>query len=168
MNIILETKRTYLRELTSADAESFHNLNSDKEVIKYTGDVAFESIRHAKTFLANYDQYQKYGIGRWAVIHKETQEFLGWCGIKFTPETNEYDIGFRFFKKHWNKGFATETAKACINYGLKTLALPKIVGRAMKANKASIIVLEKIGLQYECDFDFDGNIGVIYSTKKII
>ncbi|EDP96102.1 GNAT family N-acetyltransferase [Kordia algicida OT-1] len=167
MNIILETKRTYLRELTVADAKSFYDLNLDEEVIKFTGDVAFASINHAKEFLENYDHYQKYGIGRWAVIHKESQEFLGWCGIKFTPKNNEYDIGFRFFKKYWNKGFATETAKACVDYGLKTLELPKIVGRAMKANKASIKVLEKIGLQYEHDFDFDGNVGVIYSTKKI-
>jgi RimJ/RimL family protein N-acetyltransferase len=43
--------------------------------------------------------------------------------------------------------------------------LPEILGRAMKENKASIKVLEKIGLEYEKDFDFDGNIGVIYKIK---
>ncbi|WP_420573951.1 GNAT family N-acetyltransferase [Kordia sp.] len=165
MNIIIETKRTYLRQLTIADAEYFYNLNLDKEVIKYTGDVAFENIRQAEKFLKNYDQYEKYGVGRWAVIHKETNDFLGWCGIKFTPENNEYDIGFRFFRKYWNQGFATETAKACIDYGFKTLELAEIVGRAMKTNKASINVLEKIGFVYRQDFDFEGNLGVIYSSK---
>lgn len=166
MTKILETQRTYLRELTIADAESFYRLNLDKEVLQYTGDVAFESINHAKTFLENYDQYKTYGIGRWAVIHKDTNEFLGWCGLKFTLEDNEYDIGFRFFKKYWNQGYAIETAKACIDYGLNTLQIKSIVGRAMKANIASVKVLEKIGLHYERDFDFEGNLGVVYTSKK--
>ena len=43
--------------------------------------------------------YEKYDFGRWAVIDKENDAFLGWCGLKFTPELAEYDIGFRFFKK---------------------------------------------------------------------
>ncbi len=166
MKKILETERTYLRELTVRDAASFYRLNLDEEVLRYTGDVAFESINHAKMFLENYDQYATYGVGRWAVIHKETNDFLGWCGLKFTPKSNEYDIGFRFFKKYWNQGYATETAKACIEYGLHTLQLKTIVGRAMKANIASVKVLEKIGLSYERDFDFDGNLGVVYTSKK--
>lgn len=165
MKKVLETERTYLRELTIADAESFYRLNLDEEVLQYTGDVAFDSINHAKTFLEKYDQYAKFGVGRWAVIHKETEAFLGWCGLKFTATSNEYDIGFRFFKKHWNQGYATETAKACVDYGLHTLQIKSIVGRAMKTNTASVKVLEKIGLHYERDFDFDGNIGVIYSIQ---
>ena len=168
MKKVLETERTYLRELTIADAESFYRLNLDKEVVQYTGDVAFESINHAKLFLENYDQYAKYGIGRWAVIHKETEEFLGWCGLKFTLTPYEYDIGFRFFKKHWNQGYATETAKACIEYGFNTMQVARIIGRAMKANVASVKVLEKIGLGYERDFDFDGNTGVIHAITAII
>ena len=78
---------------------------------------------------------------------------------------NEYDIGFRFFKKYWNKGYATESSKACLSYGINELKMTEILGRAMKENKASIRVLEKIGLEFEKEFDFDGNIGVIYKTK---
>jgi RimJ/RimL family protein N-acetyltransferase len=162
---ITETERLYLRELNVDDATSFYHLNLNKEVMKYTGDVPFETIEKSKEFLENYDHYKKYGFGRWAVISKENEEFLGWCGLKFTEELNEYDIGFRFFKNQWNKGYATESAKACIDYGINKLKLPKILGRAMKENKASIKVLEKIGLEYERDFDFDGNIGVIYKIK---
>lgn len=122
-------------------------------------------LKKPKEFLGNYDHYKKYGFGRWAVINKENEEFLGWCGLKFTEKLNEYDIGFRFFKKHWNKGYATESAKACIGYGINNHKLPEILGRAIKEKKASIKVLEKIGLEYERDFYFDGNIGVIYKIK---
>ena len=164
MKKIVETKRLYLRELNVNDADSFYRLNLDKEVMKYTGDKPFVNIEKSKEFLENYDHYKKYGFGRWAVINKENDEFLGWCGLKFTENLNEYDIGFRFFKKYWNKGYATESARICVNYGINNLKISEIIGRAMLENKASIRVLEKIGLKYEREFNFEGHKGVIYKT----
>lgn len=165
MKKIIETERLYLRELNVNDAKSFYQLNLDEEVMKYTGEGAFENIEESRKFLENYDQYKKYGIGRWAVINKENEEFLGWCGLKFTEKLNEYDIGYRFFRKHWNKGYATESAKACLDFGLNEFKMTEIIGRAMKDNLASIRVLEKIGLVYDRDFDFEGSQGVIFKTK---
>lgn len=167
MNII-ETERTILRNLKTDDAYNFYNLNLDIEVLKYTEDIPFESIEKAFNFLANYDQNEKYAVGRMAVIEKKTNEFIGWCGLKYNPEKDEYDIGFRFFRKYWNQGYATETAYKCIEYGFQNLNIKKIVGRAMLDNKASIKVLEKLGMQFEKEFDFDGNVGVVYSiTNKV-
>lgn len=166
MKTILQTSRLTLRELNIDDAESFYELNLNQNVIKYTGNSAFKDINEAKSFLENYSDYQKNGFGRWAVINTSNQEFLGWSGLKFDENTDETDIGFRFFEHFWNKGFATESAKACIDYGFERLNLKTIVGRAMKENKASIKVLEKIGLQYERDFDFNGREGVIYRIVK--
>lgn len=166
MKKIIETNRLYLRELTVADAENFYLLNSDEDVIKFTGDKAFESINEAKSFLENYNPYQEYGYGRWAVIAKSNEEFLGWCGLKYSPEIDEVDIGFRFFKKHWNKGYATESAKACIEYGFEKLNLQTIVGRAMEANVASIKVLEKLEMTFVGKFEFHLHDGVLYQIKK--
>ena len=163
---ILETERVYLREFNVEDAKHFYLLNLDEEVIKYTGDEPFKSIDEAKVFLQNYNHYQKYGYGRWAVIRKSDTVFLGWCGLKYTVDKEEIDIGFRFFKKYWNKGYATESSKACIQYGFEKLKINKIVGRAMKNNIASTKVLEKIGLRYSSNFDFDGNKGVIYKIES--
>ena len=112
MKIITTTTRLYLREKTADDAENAYLLNLDPDVIKYTGDPPFESIEAARIFLQNYNHYTKYGFGRWAVIDKENDEYLGWCGLKYSADLNEYDIGFRFFKRHWNKGYATEAAQA--------------------------------------------------------
>lgn len=163
---ILETARTKIRPLSPDDAEHFYSLNQDPEVLKYTGDDPFETVNAAKEFLKQYDQYEKYGLGRWAVISKENGEFLGWCGLKYTPETNEYDLGYRFYKKYWNRGYATETSQAFIDYGLNTLKLDEIVGRAMAANAASVRVLQKIGMEFFKAFDFEGHPGVIYSIKR--
>jgi len=163
---ILETDRLYLREMTITDAENAYLLNLDPDVIKYTGDEPFESVDNAKMFLANYDHYKKYDFGRWAVINKTNDEFLGWCGLKYAPKLDEYDIGFRFFKKHWNKGYATESAEACINLGFSKYKMTEIVGRAMKENLGSIRVLEKIGLTYLKSFDFEGQEGEVYIIKN--
>jgi len=162
----IETERTILRNLTIDDAEDFYALNLDTEVLKYTGDKPFENIQTAKHFLINYDQYEKFGVGRLAVIEKATSKFIGWCGLKYNPDKDEYDIGFRFYRDYWNKGFATETARRCLDYGFKDLGIQRIVGRAMKENISSIKVLEKNGMTLKETFDFDGNEGVIYELTN--
>ncbi len=159
MNYLIETSRLGLRELTPGDARHFLDLNADPEVVKYTGDPPFESIESAKDFLEKYDQYEKYGYGRWAVILKKSGEFLGWCGLKYLPELDESDLGFRFFRKYWNQGYATEAAKACIEFGFKKLNLKRIVGRAMAANVASVRVLEKCGFHFLREIDFEQHPG---------
>jgi [ribosomal protein S5]-alanine N-acetyltransferase len=164
--MITETTRLLLREITVADAEQAYLLNLDPEVIRYTGDEAFKSVEEAEKFLAAYDPYRKYGFGRWAVIDKNTNEFLGWCGLKFHEKENFYDIGFRFFKKHWGKGYATEAALACLDLGFKTFRMPEIIGRAAKENLASIRVLTKIGMQYYREDLCHGENAVIYGMKK--
>ncbi len=166
MKPILETNRCYLRELSINDAQHFYDLNTDEEVIKYTGDKAFDNVFEAKSFLENYNQYELYGYGRWAVIDKSNNEFLGWCGLKYSPDLDEVDLGFRFFRKYWNQGYATETAKACIDYGFNQLQLTKIVGRAMELNVGSVKVLEKTGMTFVGKFDFDLHEGVLYQISN--
>ncbi len=162
----IETERTIMRMLSKEDAIDFFNLNLDKEVLKYTGDQPFENKQASIDFLTKYDQYEKYGVGRLAVIDKATLKFIGWCGLKYSQEKNEYDVGFRFFKNYWNKGFATETAKKCLEYGFDELKIDRIIGRAMKENIGSIKVLKKIGMKFKENFDFEGQSGVLYELTN--
>ena len=164
--IQLETERTWLRQLTPEDANDFYALNLDPEVIRYTGDQPFASPAEAEKFLQEYDQYEKHGTGRLAVIEKESRRFIGWCGLKYTPELQEYDLGFRFFRQYWNRGFATETAMACLDFGFNQLNLDTIVGRAMHANKGSIRVLEKIGMSFVKEVEFELHAGVLYRVSR--
>lgn len=144
---ITETRRLLLREFVPDDAENIWELNSDPEVIKYTGDPPFAGIEKAKEFLHNYQDYAINGFGRWAVISKAPHTFIGWCGLKLN-EQNLVDLGFRFFKREWNKGYATEAARACLEYGFVELNLTEIIGRVARQNVASIKVLEKLSMDY--------------------
>ncbi len=166
MKYILTTNRLALREFTPNDATAFYELNANPNVIKYTGNQAFINVEAAKEFLENYPDYHLNGFGRWAVVLKSTNQFIGWCGLKFDPAENETDIGFRFFEEEWHKGYATESAMACIHYGFEKLKLKRIVGRAMKENVASIKVLEKIGLVFEKDTWLDGKEAVYYQIEQ--
>lgn len=165
--MITSTYRLTLRELTQADAQHFYDLNLDPDVLQYTGDSEFESVASARQFLANYQNiYKMYGYGRWAVIRKEDSAFLGWCGLKYSEDTKQYDLGFRFFKKYWGNGYATEAARACVSLAFDKFGIQTLVGRAVKENSASIRVLEKAGFTFLGCFDFEGKDGVAYSLEK--
>jgi len=72
----LETERTVLRPFIIKDSISLFNLNHDPEVLKYTGDVPFPSLEEANNFIKQYINTQAPGLGRWAVSHKTTDQFL--------------------------------------------------------------------------------------------
>jgi ribosomal-protein-alanine N-acetyltransferase len=166
MKYVIETQRCKMREMQPEDGPVFYLLNLDPDVIRYTGDAPFESEMAAIEFLKKYDAYKKYGMGRWVVEKKEDGTILGWCGLKYLPEDREVDIGYRFFKKYWGQGFATETANRCIQHGFEDLELTRIIGRSAVANLASLRVLEKCGLKFDKFNDVFGEESVQHVINK--
>lgn len=166
MNIVKETERLILREFDISDAQTFYELNLDEEVMRYTADKVFASVDESADLIRNYSEYEKNGYGRWTVVLKETNEVLGWCGLKYIESVQEVDLGYRLHKKYWNKGFATEASKASLAIGFEQYGLDLIVGRTMRENAASIKVLEKTGMTYWKDFDFEEHPGVYYRIYK--
>jgi RimJ/RimL family protein N-acetyltransferase len=157
MNVIIETSRLLLRTFTANDARLIYDLNLDPEVIRYTYDPV-RDLDHAQEVLEKIilPQYTLYNHGRWAVHIKPNLEFTGWCGLKYRPELNEVDLGYRFKKEFWGNGYATEAAFACIKYGFEKLHLKIITGRAIPENTGSWNVLEKCGMTYTGIQQIDG------------
>lgn len=147
MKIILETQRLYLRQFTEADAPLIKQLNSQPGVLQYIPEPALASIEEAKEVVANIilPQY-KNNLGRWAAHLKSNGEFIGWCGLKLAD--GEIDLGYRFLPSAWGKGYATEAAKATLEFGHSILQLKKIIAHAHIGNTASQKVLEKIGMHF--------------------
>lgn len=149
MNKILETPRLYLREFTIDDAQLLVDLNSDPRVTRYTEFGPITTIEAAEKKL-NSDILLQYPnkLGRWAVHLKSNNEFIGWCGVKYIQKENIHTLGYRYFHKHWGKGYATEAAKASLEYGINVLKLKEIIAKAAKENTASIQVIKKLGMVY--------------------
>lgn len=149
MHIIFQTPRLILRQFTEADAPLILSLNSDPEIVKYVHEPTLKSEEQAEKILIDIilPQYKK-KLGRWAIHIKDNMDFIGWCGLKYRPEIDEIDLGYRLMQKAWSKGYATEAAQASLEHGFTELNLKLITGRAHIENLASIKVLEKIGMNF--------------------
>jgi ribosomal-protein-alanine N-acetyltransferase len=167
MSLVIETERLILKPMCADDALNLFELNNDTQVTQYTGDTAFKDPEEATNFIKAYDKiYQTYLCGRLSTFLKSNGEYIGWCGLKYLTEKNATDLGYRWMRRHWNKGYATEAAKACINDGFNRLNLNEIIASAMLANIKSINVFKKLGLQYLSDADCGCQPGVIYAITR--
>jgi [ribosomal protein S5]-alanine N-acetyltransferase len=167
MHFVIETERLFLRCFTETDASLIYELNLDPDVTRYTYDPLIDLEQAAKILKESIlTQYALYNFGRWAVHLKSSGEFIGWCGLKYRSELHEVDLGYRFKKQAWGKGYATESALACIKYGFETLKLKRITGRAVIENTTSIKVLEKCGMTYLGEQVVEGYLHRTYAIKN--
>jgi len=102
---------------------------------------------------------EKYGWGKWAVSLLETDEFIGRIGLEelnfqasFSPNI---ELGYRIAYKHWGKGYASEGAKAALEYGFRRLNLEEIVAFTPIHNLRSQLVMKRIGMHHDSKDDFD-------------
>lgn len=163
---LLSTERLYLREFDPSDAPFLYALNSNPDVLRYTGDTAFADTAAAESYLKDYDHYARFGFGRWAVILKREERFIGFSGLRMTEESREVDLGFRFFAEYWSQGYATEAGHAALRLGFERFQLNRVVGRAMRENRPSITVLQKIGMEYYEVREESGILWLIYGIDR--
>lgn len=164
--IIAKTPQITLRRFALKDAAGLFELNSDPEVLRYTGDTPFASIKEARDFIRAYGHYDLYGYGRWSIFRNETREYVGFCGLNFSTAKQEVDLGFRLHRRFWGQGIATEAGFAALRVGFSTYGLEKIVGRAMAGNTASLHVLEKLGMTFEKEFQEENARWVQMSLRR--
>lgn len=162
MKIFIETERLILREILPKDIDGLFQLDSDPEVHRYLGNKPVtdkNQIVEVINFIRQ--QYIDNGIGRWAIIDKNTNQFIGWAGLKFVKDLtnnhkNYYDLGYRLIKKYWGQGIATETAIASLNYAFDKLNADEVYAMADCENDGSNKILRKIGLNFIEKFNLDG------------
>ena len=173
MRIFVETERLILREILPTDVDGLFQLDSDPMVHRYLYAKPIEN-KEQVTAMINFirQQYVDNGIGRWAIIDKESNNFIGWTGLKFVRELtnnhiNYYDLGYRLNQKYWGHGFATESAIASLKYGFEKLNLNQIYAMADCENLKSNNVLTKAGLKFIETFELQGIRHNWYTIDKI-
>ena len=155
MNLIIETDRLILRPLELSDAVAFFEMDKNPAVHKYLWQNPTQTIGKTEEVIKMVQkQYVVHNIGRFATILKETNEFIGWTGIKFVHDhvengnTNFYDYGYRLNEKFWNKGYATEASKAWLDYGFNQMNIKEMNAYTHAENGASNHVLQKVGFNF--------------------
>ena len=159
----IETDRLLLRPYTLDDAQEVWEYQRDPAVTKYTNDGGVRTLAEIESILQDViieGDYVEYGYGRMAVVHRESNKVIGFCGLKYLPELDQVDIGYRYAKEYWGQGLATEAGLAVMQFGWQELQLPRIIGMALPENKASVRVLEKLGLKFVHN-DMDEGIDIV-------
>lgn len=164
--IILETERTYLRTFNDSDISNLSALHFDSEVMRFLVGGVRENQDQVHMDLKKYiDHQNEYGFSKWAVIHKDTQDFMGRAGLIRIPETDEIDLGYALHTKYWNQGYATEIAKGLYGEALKHCKYNQVVGLVEPRHKASARVLEKIGFMNSGNGSYFGMVMDTYKPK---
>lgn len=154
----LRTDRLWLRRWLPDDREPFAQLNSDPRVVEFLRSALSreESAARADRIEAH---FEKYGFGLWAVEVPGVTRFAGFVGLAVAtfeaPFTPCVEIGWRLAAEHWNRGYATEGARAAMEFGFRWLQLEEIVSFTVPRNVRSRRVMEKIGMTRSASDDFD-------------
>ena len=156
---VAQTQRLCLRTFSLADVDGFFALNNDPVVMQYTGDSPFTDKQAVAEFIYNYDQYHRFGLGRYAVYLKDSNRYIGFSGLRYNQKSGQIDIGFRLMREYWGQGYATESALPCIEMAFEKHHAEQLVARAMSTNLASHAVIKKLGFAYHKEFceGFDNN-----------
>jgi RimJ/RimL family protein N-acetyltransferase len=158
---VIETMRLRLRGFTDDDLDALADIYADPDVMLYMpGGKPVPRERVAASIGRMIGYWQEHGFGLWAVEEKESGEsrLIGRCGLVHLDNTPEIEVGYLFAKDYWGKGYATEAARAALDYGFTQLGLDWIVAITRPENVASQHVLEKIGMRFERDaryYDMD-------------
>ena len=159
MNLILETERLIMREMRHEDAEALFDMDSNPNVHIYLWQKPFTTIDEIHSYIDMVrNEYLTKKIGRFSTFLKETNELIGWTGIKYinnhieNGNTNFYDYGYRLNEKFWNKGFATEASKAWLEHGFNEMNIDILNAYTHSENGASNHVLQKVGFNFMEDY----------------
>ncbi len=149
-NVILETERLYLREMTQDDFPSLCNILQDEETM-YAYEGAFTDSEAQEWLDRQRARYQKWGFGLWAVILKDNGKMIGQCGLTMQPwkEEEVLEVGYLFERSHWHKGYATEAAMACKQYAFDVLQAKDVCSIIRDINTASQQVAVRNGMTIE-------------------
>ncbi|MDJ0682035.1 MAG: GNAT family N-acetyltransferase [Xenococcaceae cyanobacterium MO_167.B52] len=154
--IVAETERLILRHFIPTDIDPLALIVADPEVMRFS-EKGVKTRAEAEDFLdAMLYHYQKHGFGLYAVIHKESSELIGYCGLLLwtIDDRQETEIGYRLATAYWGSGLATEAAKAVRDYGWQFTQGNGLICIIESANHRSIRVAEKLGMKHEKDTAF--------------
>jgi len=147
----LTTKRLILRPFVAADLTPFVHLNADPKVMRFFP-APYSKAETQASMVKTAQKWRRDGFGFGAVVLRDTNEFIGMCGLSRPDFPHEHflhgevEIGWRLRADQWGKGLASEAARAWLRHGFGKLRLNRISSFASTTNAASLTVMRRIGM----------------------
>ncbi|WP_030899098.1 GNAT family N-acetyltransferase [Streptomyces sp. NRRL F-5126] len=147
----LRTARLRLRAFEDADANDLFSLHSSAHVLRYWDSPPWTERSRAEKFLATCRRMEQEGTGlRWAVDRVPDGAFIGWCTLNnWNPDFRSASLGYCYDDAAWGHGYATEAARALLDWAFDTLDLNRVQAEVDTRNGGSARVLEKLGFVHE-------------------
>lgn len=168
-NLKIETERLILRPFDSDDLDAFSTICADPHVMRYIGNgqaLDKEAVEQLLQLIMS--NYEKQGFGLLAITLKENNKLLGFCGLiqQIVDGESYIELGYRLDRAFWDKGIATEAAKAVKDYAFSQLNISYLISIIHVDNLASKRVAEKVGLKFLKQTHFKGNVVDVFCIES--
>ncbi|GLZ78855.1 N-acetyltransferase [Actinorhabdospora filicis] len=152
------TERLLLRRWRESDREPWAAMSADPAVMKYFQSTLTRA--QSELFAERVEErFEQNGFGLWALEVAATGEFIGFTGLNpatfEAPFTPALEIAWRLARPAWGHGYATEAARACLDFAFTTLGREEIVAFTATVNTRSMAVMERLGMVRDPGDDFD-------------
>lgn len=142
--VVIETERLILRPMGPGDLEDFLELHREPAVAEFLGPATHE---HATERLARCRlNWEERGHDLMSVIERSSGRFVGRVGLQYWPQFNETEAGWGLRKRAWGHGYATEAARAVIEWGFSTFPLTYVTAMIRPDNGRSMEVARRLGM----------------------
>ena len=162
--MLLETKRLLLRELTQAHLAEVVALHSDPEVARFVRPL--DRAQAEERLLANEKEWRERGHGMFAAIDRDRDRFIGRVGLKYWPQFDETEAGWVLRRDAWGHGYATEGARACVEWGFAVLPVAYLTAMIHPENARSISVAGRLGFKSTREDVLLGDPVLIYTVER--
>lgn len=155
---ICETERLVIRRVSLEDVPALAEILSDPEVMKHSVRGVCDEAATRKFIEWCLACYESHGVGPWALIDKKGSELMGICGVgpEMVADAEEINLGYRLANRYWNKGLASEAAKAVLDYAFGNRVFHSVIVLIEPEHVASMKVAEKAGFSKFDALEFPG------------
>lgn len=156
---VIHTKRLFMRKPIIEDVDQFYSIVKEEAVGKWLAKSKGMSKEEVKDYIMQLiSHWEQYGFGVWLLVNRNTGELLGHCGLRKIDATGEIEIMYLLDPEYWGNGYASEAAKASIQYAKEMMNVKRIIARVKVANENSKKLLRNLGFIYTHEVDYSGRL----------
>ncbi len=147
----IDTERLVLRPIKMKDVDDMFEYSCNKELTEYLLWYPHENKGYTKEYLKLVCKRIRSGaFYDWAVVKKQSGKMIGTCGFtSIDTDNRKGEIGYVINPDFKGRGYATEAARAVIDFGFDVLSLNRIEAKFMQGNDSSLRVMQKLGMTFE-------------------